>query len=143
MNEPVLHKQSQFFGTRFDGPRDSPGFRLWTLHQRWQRTLNAVLSPHGLTQPQFSILAVAAWLARYEAEVTQADICRFAALERMQVSQICRKLERMGFLERNASTSDVRAVALSLTKDGGDKLTAVLPIVEQADEVFFAKDEQI
>lgn len=140
MGEPMPPEQPRFFGTRFDGPQDSPGFRLWALHQRWQRTLNAMLSPYGLTQPQFSILAIAAWLACSEAEVTQADVCRFAALERMQVSQICRKLEQMGLLKRTASTADVRAVALSLTKDGGEKLKAVLPIVEQADDVFFAEE---
>ena len=126
--------------SRFEGPQASPGFRLWQQHQAWQRALNAALAPLGLTQPQFSVLAVIAWLRREGAEVTQADVCAFAQLERMAVSQLARRLEGLGLVERGASARDGRAVTLALTRRGRDELAAALPVVEAADEAFFASD---
>ena len=127
--------------SRFEGPHASPGFRLWQQHQAWQRMLNAALAPLGLTQPQFSVLAVIAWLSREDADVTQADLCRFASLERMAVSQIARKLGTLDFIRRAPSSRDGRAITLALTPAGRDVLASALPLVEDADGKFFATDQ--
>lgn len=132
-----------FFGSQFAGPRSSPGFRLWKLHQEWQRKLNMALSAVALTQPQFSILAVIAWLGRTSDEVTQADVCRFAELERMQVSQICRKLEQLGYVDRVTASADIRAISLRLTDAGKSKLRETLPIVEDTDRSFFSPQRSL
>ena len=126
--------------SRFEGPHASPGFRLWQQHQAWQRMLNAALAPLNLTQPQFSMLAVIAWLSREDPNVTQADLCRFANLERMAVSQVARKLETLGLVQRAPSSRDGRAITLALTSAGRDVLVSALPIVEDADGKFFATD---
>ena len=99
--------------------------------------LNAALAPLGLTQPQFSVLAVIAWLSRENADVTQADLCRFASLERMAVSQIARKLETLGLIQRTPSSRDARAITLALTSAGRDLLVTALPVVEDTDGKFF------
>ena len=136
----VSNERFDWSASRFEGPHASPGFRLWQQHQAWQRMLNAALAPLGLTQPQFSVLAVIAWLGREDADVTQADVCRFASLERMAVSQIARNLGRLGLVRRTPSSRDGRAVTLALTSTGRDVLASALPIVEDADWKFFATD---
>src|SRR3954453_8138901 len=41
---------------------DSPGFLLWRVTQRWQRSIVAALRPLDLTHAQFVLLMSTAWL---------------------------------------------------------------------------------
>lgn len=123
--------------SQFEGPRASPGFRLWHQSMKWQKQLNAVLKPYGLTQPRFSILAAIGWLTRDCHSVTQQDVADFTSMDRMHISQIVRALDRNGFLERVSSSRDGRAVELSLSEFGARKLGTCLPIVEKQDAHFF------
>ena len=140
----------------FESPQQSPGFRLWQTFLTWQRELNLMLQPLGLTQPQFSILAVVGWLTRGDASVSEAvpsraivspdksrttikqqDIADFMKMERMHVSQVVRKLEKMGYVVRSSSVEDGRVQLIQLTQDGISKLEEALPLVEAADTKFF------
>lgn len=131
----------------FDEPQQSPGFRLWQTFLTWQRELNIILQPLGLTQPQFSILAVIAWLTHDDVGVAspienrtsikQQDIANFMSMERMHVSQIVRKLENMGYVERSPSLEDRRVQIIQLSQSGISKLEEALPLVEAADMKFF------
>lgn len=148
----------------FEEPQQSPGFQLWQTFLTWQRELNLVLQPLGLTQPQFSILAVVGWLTRDRASVSEAmpnrtialsdraitfltenrtaikqqDIADFMKMERMHVSQVVRKLEKMGYVERSSSVEDGRVQLIQLTRSGVSKLEEALPLVEAADAKFFS-----
>ncbi|MCA3513405.1 MAG: MarR family transcriptional regulator [Rhodobacter sp.] len=104
---------------------------------RWQRGLNAKLRPHGLTQPQFAILAVCGWLGRDGRHTTQQDVATFLGLDRMLVSQIASRLERQGLIDRQVSSGDQRAKCITLTRQGTTVLERALPVVESFDAAFF------
>ena len=55
----------------------------------------------------------------------------------MMTSQVARKLEARGLLERRAGHADSRARQLRLTPSGRVALTAALADVEAADEAHF------
>lgn len=128
-----------------DDPSQSPGLQLWRQFLAWQRSVNALLQPLGITQPQFSILASVAWLASHRAEaeprgeVSQQAVADFTGMDRMLVSQIVRRLEAAGLVRRRPSAHDGRAFALSPTAKGSRCLTRALPLVEDHDVAFFAK----
>ncbi|MGD8860068.1 MAG: MarR family transcriptional regulator [Myxococcales bacterium] len=127
-----------------EDPARSPGLQLWREFLSWQRSLNSLLAPLGLTQPQFSILVSLGWLVAYPpqedgaaAEVTQQRVADFTGMDRMLVSQIVRRLESDGLVRRRSSQRDGRARRLTLTKKGERRLARALPIVEEHDLQFF------
>ena len=121
----------------FSGPKLSPGFTLWHDFMRWQRELNARLRPLELTQPQFAVLAVCAWLARDGHEVTQYAVVDFLGMDRMHISQIASRLELSGLIERKKATTDIRAKHVRLTEKGRKLLAQAMPVVEEFDRAFF------
>lgn len=125
--------------SRFAGPQKSPGFRLWRRFHEWQRSVNAALAPHRLTQLQFSVLAVAAWLARDRRTVTQQAVADLGGLDRMLVSQVMRALEAKGLVARAANAADRRSLSITLTEAGAHRLTLALPVVEAHDVAFLAE----
>jgi len=117
---------------------ESPGFLLWQVTAVWQRRIAAALRPHELTQVQFALLASLLWLSRTESSITQATLARHAKLNAMMTSQVLRTLEGKGLVERNAHPGDTRAKILALTKKGRALAWKMVPLVEQADAVFFS-----
>lgn len=124
--------------SRHAEPGQSPGFRMWRDFMRWQRGLNTVLRPVGLTQPQFAALAVVGWLTRSTATTSQQAVIDLSDLDRMHVSQLLTRLERDGLIRRETAASDHRAKDLSLTPLGRETLARALPLVEAFDAEFFA-----
>lgn len=124
----------------FSGPEESPGFVLWRDFMRWQRELNTILRPVGLTQPQFAVLAVCGWMTREADCITQSDVVQFLGLDKMHISQITSKLEKNGLLRRIAADSDQRAKQILLTDKGTTVLQQALPLVEAFDKTFFDPD---
>jgi hypothetical protein len=92
----------------YSAPDQSPGFRLWRDFLHWQRSLNTVLRPLALTQPQFAILAVCGWISRNDGFTTQQQVGLLTNLDRMHISQIVSRLERDRLLKRNTGDSDNR-----------------------------------
>lgn len=125
--------------SRFAGPLDSPGFVFWRDFMRWQRELNALLKPHGLTQPQFAVLACCAWMTRDVDAVPQAKLVEALGLDKMHVSQVVGRLEDAGLLLRLASDEDLRVKRLSVSKKAKGLLALCFPIVEAHDASFFAE----
>lgn len=127
-------------GSAFDAPEQSPGFLLWRVTMRWQREVRAALEPLGLTHAQFVLLAVAGWLGRDGAPVTQARVAAQAAFDPMMTSQVLRTLERRGLLRRAPHPTDTRARHVSPTARGRALLPEAIRAVEAADRAFFARD---
>lgn len=133
-------------GDRTDGagasalsePNLSPGFIFWRDFMRWQRGLNAQLRPFDLTQPQFAVLAVCAWLTRDGATVTQQAMVDFMGMDRMHISQITSRLEKSGLIERKIAATDLRTKHVSLTAKGQNLLGRAMPVVEAFDKAFFS-----
>ncbi|MCE5988458.1 MarR family transcriptional regulator [Pseudomonas sp. 5FOS] len=139
MSAGHLDTDEKWSGSAYSGPSSSPGFRLWREFLDWQRQLNALLNPLGLTQPQFAILAVCGWLTRNSEQITQQGIARFTGMDRMHISQIVSRLEKDGLVEKRIDPQDHRANLLSLSKEGLARLRIAMPVVEAFDTAFFHK----
>lgn len=139
MSAGSLGTDENWSGSAYAGPSSSPGFQLWREFLDWQRQLNALLKPLGLTQPQFAILAVCGWLTRNCEQITQHGIASFTGMDRMHISQIVSRLEKDGLVEKRVDPQDHRANLLSLSKEGLAQLRSAMPVVEAFDMEFFRK----
>jgi DNA-binding MarR family transcriptional regulator len=125
--------------TKFGAPEQSPGFLLWRVTLAWQRRLRAALEPHGLTHVQFVLLASLWWLGEREPEPpTQAALAAQAGTDPMMTSQVLRKLEARGLLDRTPDARDTRARRLQLTRAGRELVARALADVETVDADYFA-----
>jgi DNA-binding MarR family transcriptional regulator len=87
--------------TRYpQGPAASPGFLLWHLTLAWQRAVTAVLEPLGLTHVQFVLLACTWWLSSQGQVPNQLQLARQAGTDVKMTSQVERRLEAKGLLDR-------------------------------------------
>jgi DNA-binding MarR family transcriptional regulator len=104
-------------GTAFPGPEQSPGFVLWRATLVWQRGITAALEPFGLTHVQFVLLACAWWLGREETP-RQADVAAQAGTDPVMTSEVLRRLEAKGLVEREHDPVDRRARRIVVTSKG-------------------------
>jgi DNA-binding MarR family transcriptional regulator len=105
----------------------------------WQRRIREVLESHELTHVQFVLLASLWWLVDHDDHsLTQAQLAQQAGTDPMMTSQVTRKLETRGLLERAQDPTDSRARRLRLTAAGRALITRALSDVEAADEEYFA-----
>lgn len=142
MNDETPDHSFPIAGSVFGSPDTSPGFMFWKTFLNWQRELNTRLAPFNLTQPQFSVLALTGWLTRFGDEITQQQIADFAAMDRMHVSLLVRRLLEQGEIERKRNQSDQRVWCISLTDHGRDLLARTLPVVEAFDAEFFQASKE-
>ncbi|HEY6812196.1 MAG TPA: MarR family winged helix-turn-helix transcriptional regulator [Propionibacteriaceae bacterium] len=112
---------------------------LWRITLSWQRRIRAVLESHELTHVQFVLLASLWWLVDHDDRPpSQARLAQQAGTDPMMTSQVTRKLETRGLLERALDPTDSRARRLRLTAAGRALVTRALADVEAADEEYFA-----
>jgi DNA-binding MarR family transcriptional regulator len=98
-----------------------------------------VLEPHQLTHVQFVLLASLWWLSDHGDEPpTQSRLAQQAGTDPMMTSQVIRKLETRGLVERTLDPADSRARRLRLTAAGRTLVARALADVEVADEEYFA-----
>jgi DNA-binding MarR family transcriptional regulator len=127
--------------TRYpEGPAASPGFLLWHLTLAWQRAIAAVLAPLQLTHVQFVLLACAWWLGTQGQVPNQLELARQAGTDVKMTSQVVRRLEAKGLLERQVDPGDSRARRLRLTAAGDRLAQRAITAVEQADAQFFGTE---
>ncbi len=100
---------------------------------RWQRGIDAVLRPLGLTHTQYLVLTSAARSVREHGEaVAQLAIAESAGLDSATTSTLIRKLESRGLLERDVDTTDGRRWRVVLTQRGRSVLDKASSLVEAA-----------
>lgn len=125
--------------TRYAGaPAESPGFLLWHTTLRWQRALTAALAPLELTHVQFVLLACTYWLVEQGDRPHQVAVARQAGTDIKMTSQVLRRLEASGLVERHVAPSDSRARHVTVTARGKELAQRAIEVVEAADEEFFA-----
>jgi DNA-binding MarR family transcriptional regulator len=124
-------------GLVIEGPPSSPGFWLWHATLRWQREIAAVLTPLGLTHVQFVLLSCAWWMNDHGLVPNQLELARQAGTDVKMTSQVVRKLEAKGLLERETDPNDTRARRLRITANGTELALAAIEHVERADAAFF------
>jgi DNA-binding MarR family transcriptional regulator len=78
------------------------------------------------------------WLGEHEQAPTQARLAERAATDTMMTSQVLRRLEARGLLERRSDPADARTRRLVLSADGRALVARALEAVEQADREHFA-----
>jgi DNA-binding MarR family transcriptional regulator len=82
---------------------------------------------YGLTGPQAVIMKA---LARDEG-MTMGELARQVNLSQATVTDIAKRLEARGLLERRRSTHDRRRVGIRLTDNGRQLMTAPLPLLQE------------
>ncbi|MFJ9605857.1 MarR family winged helix-turn-helix transcriptional regulator [Kitasatospora sp. NPDC101176] len=123
--------------TTADGGPDSPGFWLWHATLRWQREIAAALAPFDLTHAQFVLLACAWWLNGRGEVPNQQELARQAGTDVKMTSQLVRKLEAKGLLDRETDPQDTRARRLRITARGTELARSAVVAVEEVDAAFF------
>ncbi len=126
-------------GSSYKKAEASPGFLFWKAFNSWSRLLRLALDKLELTQVQYSIMAAVSYLSSVDEHVSQQDISKQLAMDKMMVSDVVKTLEGKGWLKRMPHPSDGRAITLRLTSDGGTHLGKAIPVVEAIDEDFFAR----
>lgn len=92
-----------------------------------------------LTPTQFSVLACYEELATTRPALpTQKDVCDYAALEKMLVSDATRALIKSKLLSAKPNETDRRANSINLTPKGRTTLKNAIAIVEKLDQQLFA-----
>ena len=102
------------------------------LHKALQRALDIYAEEFGagaITQRQFAVLAAAA----EHAGATQADLVRTTGIDRSTLADMATRMIAKGLLERERSTLDARANAVSLTDAGRTALEEAKPKMAAAD----------
>jgi MarR family transcriptional regulator, organic hydroperoxide resistance regulator len=132
------HAITELFETAsLGGPERAVGFVIWRVMHRYVRAADRALTGLGLTHLQFQTLALAAWLGRSGAPVTQVELARAGDIAPMQVSHMMKTLETKDWISRPRSTSDVRAKHVELTTVGLAVLRRALPVmIDVQREVF-------
>jgi MarR family transcriptional regulator, organic hydroperoxide resistance regulator len=96
---------------------------VWRLSMRWRSAIDRAITPLGLTNAQYSVLAPLLGMERSGQRPSQRQLADLTGLEPLYVSKLARALEQAGLIERQADPDDSRAVQLSLT-DRGHEVTA-------------------
>jgi DNA-binding MarR family transcriptional regulator len=87
---------------------------------------------------QFVLLASLWWLEEHGGPPTQARLAAHAGTDAMMTSQVLRRLEARGLLDRHPDPGDARARRLRPTETGSALTARALADVEAADEDYFA-----
>ncbi|HEY9620888.1 MAG TPA: MarR family transcriptional regulator [Crinalium sp.] len=128
--------------SRFAVPEESAGYLLWQVTHAWQRQVEVALLELDITHLQFVVMAGIGWLTQTSDLLTQVQLAQFCKIDVMQISQVVRKLEIKGFVQRSPHPSDTRAKVLTLTSTGEAVLQQALPLIEQLDATFFDHCDQ-
>ncbi|MGA2528538.1 MAG: MarR family transcriptional regulator [Acidimicrobiales bacterium] len=118
------------------GPGESPGFLLWQVTLGWRRAITQALAPLELTHVQFVLLACTWWLNEQAQAPNQQDVAAQAGADVKMASEVLRKLEARGLLERVQDSKDGRAKTVRVTSEGVELAREAIEIVEQADADF-------
>ena len=129
---------AQGFG---QGDGDGLGFLLWHVALGWQRAITAALAPLDLTHVQLVILWSAWRLSEQGAPPNQLDIAAQAGTDPQMTSQVIRRLEAKGLLERHVDPRDSRARTVVPTRRGIALTRKAIAAVEDADDTFFREAE--
>jgi len=102
------------------------------LHRALQLALDIYADELGagaITQRQYAVLAA----VEAQEGLTQTDLVRITGIDRSTLADMAARMIAKGLLERQRSTSDARANAVSLTEPGRAALEAARPLMARAD----------
>jgi DNA-binding MarR family transcriptional regulator len=91
---------------------------VWRLSMRWRSAIDRAITPVGLTNAQYSVLAPLIGLERSGQRPSPRQLADVTGLEPLYVSKLARALEQAGLIEHRGHRDDSRAVQLTLTDRG-------------------------
>ena len=97
----------------------------------------SALAPLDLTHVQFVLLACTWWLNQAGESPNQLAVATQAGTDVKMTSQVVRKLEDRGLIERTTDPADTRAKTLRVTRSGAALAVKAVRLVENADAEFF------
>lgn len=110
----------------YEAPEDARR-RAWieTIRatQLVERQIVTELGRHGLTLPQFDVIAT----LRFSEGVTQQELAERLLVTKGNVTGVLDRLENLGWVERRPDSQDRRANRLHLTGAGRRKIDSVMP----------------
>ncbi|GAB4285251.1 MAG: MarR family transcriptional regulator [Opitutales bacterium] len=123
-------------------PQSNPGFVLWRLGSVWRKRAQEVLVKHGLTHPQFVLLACISEFSKKGEKPTQIRLAEYCGMDAATVSQVVRNLEEKGFICRKPLNGDQRAKALGTLEKGRTALAEAWPSIHVMDRAFMKSEKQ-
>jgi DNA-binding MarR family transcriptional regulator len=115
------------------GARTLAGYAAWRDAMRWQRTVDRVVRPLGLTHTRLLVLHSVVRACRQKDQdegATQVAIAKEAGLDPMTTSTVVRTLENAGLLSRDIGFGDRNAWRVLLTGRGKRLLASAAAAVE-------------
>ncbi len=110
--------------TDFDAPTLRALLALRTSAQRVENALGAWFLESGLTPQKFGVLIV---LQAEGEPISLSDLRRYLGTTQANVTGLVAGLERDGYIDRKASTSDRRVSYISLSRSGRRLVQSLLP----------------
>jgi MarR family transcriptional regulator, organic hydroperoxide resistance regulator len=127
--------------TEFGSAHESPGFLLWRASNKLQRQHRAALKDHDLTPSQFSVLATLAHFQGPGRALRQSELGDHTQIDKMLVSDLIRTLTAKKYVVRKPDSNDARAVLVTITNAGLDRVNGAITVVESIDRQFFSQIE--
>ena len=116
--------------------------QLWNRTNRIRSALVHLTEPFlhglGLTPMQAMVL----YAVQNQENANVGSLCTLLECAQGNMSNLCKRLEKDGFLSRRRSLSDERVVLLSLTPKGLDAISRINSGLADADRYFDAQPPQ-
>jgi DNA-binding MarR family transcriptional regulator len=90
--------------------------------RRFLRRTEAVASEAGLTSQRYDLLLMIAWAGAGTDGVRITELCDLLQLQQTAVTELVKRAEEAGLVERHASPDDGRVWLLQLTPEGDRRL---------------------
>ncbi len=113
-------------------PEESLGFALKRLQQALRSRMDAALAEHGLTTPQYAVLAL---LAEHPG-ISNAELARLSFVAAPTMLRILDALDNVGLIARAAPSPEQRTRGTALTGAGRTRLTAASAHVQRFEDLL-------
>lgn len=113
-------------------PEESLGFALKRLQQTLRSRMDASLAPHGLTTPQYSVLAL---LAEHPG-ISNAELARRSFVAAPTMLRILDALGAAGLIVRSQPSASLRSRGTVLTEVGRARLEAASGSVQGYEDIL-------
>ena len=117
---------------------ETTGSLVWRLAMHWRAAVDRAVAPFGLTHAQYVVLASLHTLTLRGARPSQRELADYTALEPVYISRLAKALEEGGLIERAQAATDTRAVELSLTREGEDRVIQAIVAVRELHDSLLA-----
>ena len=118
-------------------PDYSIGFALKRLQQALRSRMDAALAVHGLSTPQYAVLAL---VAEYPG-ISNAELARRSFVSAPSMLRLIDGLSKAGLIARASPTPELRSRGTALTSVGRRRLAAVRDQVEAFENLLLEQAE--